>query len=104
MALTKCADCGREVSPRASACPQCGGPLPGATPHTTTERTARELKALLLKRRLAMAAGLIMAPCAFLFLDSPAVWATLFALGLALALFGAVGAMRAKALMWWRHG
>ena len=26
MALMKCPDCGRKVSPRASACPECGCP------------------------------------------------------------------------------
>lgn len=27
MALTNCADCGREVSDRAAACPGCGAPI-----------------------------------------------------------------------------
>lgn len=30
--LTKCPDCGREVSRRAAACPQCGAPIAPAAP------------------------------------------------------------------------
>lgn len=32
MALTKCVDCGREVSTSAAACPNCGAPVRGASP------------------------------------------------------------------------
>lgn len=32
MALIKCTECGREVSDRASACPNCGCPIAGETP------------------------------------------------------------------------
>lgn len=31
MALIKCAECGKEVSDKAEACPGCGAPISGAT-------------------------------------------------------------------------
>ena len=30
MTLTKCEDCGHEVSTEAASCPNCGGPTPAA--------------------------------------------------------------------------
>jgi len=39
--MTKCPDCGREVSTDAASCPQCGKPLKTAKPQVvvTTEKT-----------------------------------------------------------------
>lgn len=51
MALIKCSECGKEVSSNAANCPNCGNPIaagfvPGNnTPHVTTEKTKKSLKA-----------------------------------------------------------
>jgi hypothetical protein len=38
MALVKCEDCGRDVSDRAPACPNCGAPVAGPAPVTAPEK------------------------------------------------------------------
>lgn len=38
MGLRKCVDCGRDVSDRAAACPNCGGPMTAAKSVATSER------------------------------------------------------------------
>ena len=40
MPLVPCPDCGKEVSPRAPTCPQCGAPLQ-AKPERTPEPSSR---------------------------------------------------------------
>jgi hypothetical protein len=43
MALIKCAECGREISDKAAACPNCGAPVQAApAAGTTTEGTERK--------------------------------------------------------------
>ena len=39
MALTKCAECGREISDRATACPQCGAPVVADTGVSAKQRS-----------------------------------------------------------------
>ena len=41
IALVSCSDCGRQVSDRATACPQCGAPL-GAAGQLTSEPSLEE--------------------------------------------------------------
>ncbi|MBA7514792.1 hypothetical protein ES705_06827 [subsurface metagenome] len=48
MALTKCSECGREVSDKATACPGCGAPIATVSvgvPTQTIEQTSKRLKA-----------------------------------------------------------
>jgi len=40
MALTKCSECGREVSDKAVSCPQCGAPVAAAQPPTAVQAPA----------------------------------------------------------------
>jgi len=63
MAMIACAECGKSISDRADACPQCGCPvgnlhrdLPGVQ---TTQKTSKPLKFLMLLALLAMFAGCI---------------------------------------------
>jgi hypothetical protein len=39
MALIKCSECGKEVSDRASACPNCGAPPSGVNPRQRRDNT-----------------------------------------------------------------
>jgi hypothetical protein len=39
MALIKCAECGKEVSEKALACPGCGAPIAAAPPHQPSATT-----------------------------------------------------------------
>lgn len=39
MPMTKCPDCGREISTDAVSCPQCGKPLKAVRPVATVEKT-----------------------------------------------------------------
>jgi hypothetical protein len=39
VALIKCADCGKEVSIKAAACPGCGAPIAGTSSHPRVTRT-----------------------------------------------------------------
>lgn len=39
MALITCSECGREVSDRASACPQCGAPIENSSPNAQGPET-----------------------------------------------------------------
>ena len=40
MALIKCPECGKEISDKASACPNCGYPINVSTPTPTTASTS----------------------------------------------------------------
>lgn len=43
MALTKCSECGKDVSDKAAACPNCGNPI-YAEAVTTIQRTSKKWK------------------------------------------------------------
>jgi DNA-directed RNA polymerase subunit RPC12/RpoP len=87
--LIKCAECGREVSDRAPACPACGNPI-GAT---TIEATAKRYKA---NQLLAFAASCL----GILLLLSE----TTRPLGFFVILIGIIWWIVARFGAWWHHG
>ncbi len=119
MPLVQCRDCGAEVSPRAEACPRCGGPMVsgGRSPREIiiTEQTAKQWKALQLVGVLMFAAGIVVGVGTLAMGASQAknpdlpeilrhcplflfvVAGILLGLGLVIALVGGIAA-------WWYHG
>lgn len=66
MALFKCFECSREVSNKASTCPNCGAPIAAAAEHkevgvnlTTTQETSKQLKKHIIVSVLLLCAGII---------------------------------------------
>lgn len=116
MALIKCPDCGREVSDRASSCPQCASPLAAATvmnvpvmnvpavpsgaPQVQTiERTGKRFKGLHVLGVLGVCFGVFV-----LILGGAAHSSGATTLG-GLSFLGGLGAyLYARIGAWWSHG
>ncbi len=111
MPLTKCDDCGHDVSTRVSACPACGGPMDNASSvqasnsagnkgkdgsYVTTQMTAKSLKLQQVAAILLLIFGLSMvftSPEG----NSPAI-------GGLCTLGGLVWLIGVRIATWWRHG
>jgi hypothetical protein len=106
MALVPCAECGRQISDKAAACPHCGNPLspapaapapvsvataPGQA--VTTEATGKGWKVVQLVGALIMTAGAVACTAS----KTPGTGTQLFILGMIVFLAGRAGA-------WWSHG
>ena len=104
MSLISCAECAREVSDRAFACPACGNPTlqidarsPKAHYSRTVkiEATGKKYKALQLAGAAAITAAVV--SCAVAAPNSGQWSGLVFVIGTALYAYGRVGA-------WWNHG
>lgn len=104
MALINCPECGRQVSDRANACPQCGNPIhtTSAAPQpiqvetanvVTTEATSKPWKGLQLLGVLITLLG--MGSC--ISGNDPTSGATIAGVGGLVMIVGKLGA-------WWDHG
>lgn len=58
MGLINCPDCGKEVSERADACPECGGPMTDEDVQTI-EQTGKKWKIFQLVGALILTAGMV---------------------------------------------
>lgn len=110
MALITCVECGRSVSDRADACPQCGCPvnntpspmgntyrdLPGVQ---TTQKTSKPLKFFILLAFLTMIAGCVgySSNRSDDDLSRAGAWAVL-------CMFGFVSFVAGQFARWWNHG
>lgn len=93
MPTMRCPDCSREVSPRAPACPACGGPIAAqASTVRTIEATGKGWKAL-----TAMGWLLVLGGIAVGVTDPELSTSSWIAAGLVALITGKVGA-------WWHHG
>ena len=97
MALVSCAECGNQVSDRASACPRCGNPIFSATeiaatgtPITTTQTTSKRFKAHQLIAALVICVGVVVTMSGEGF-------------GSVLLLIGLVWLLSARFRAWWHH-
>ena len=105
MALTKCPDCGREVSERAPACPGCGAPIAGVVPNAapsyrpvqTIEETGKRWK----KLQLLGTGEVFLALFGFGFIDTQPTAAGLWIVGLVALGFGTL--IYARIGAWWHH-
>jgi len=64
MSMTKCSECGREISDRATVCPNCGNPTKAQTNLTegnvvTIQKTFKKWKAVKLVSVLAIVIGIL---------------------------------------------
>ena len=93
MALIECSECGKEISDKAGACPNCGNPLNPAPANQvqTVEATGKQFKA-------AQAVGFILALIGviLLFTEVFIVGGFFCVIGLIALLYGSIGA-------WWHH-
>ena len=104
MAMIKCSECGREISDKAPACPNCAYPLAqlmhshlgGPRPSVTIEQTAKTWKAL----RLLGVLGMIAGPAILFWWGNGETWG---AAGLILFLVGAGCVFIARAGAWWEN-
>lgn len=93
MNLIPCPDCGRQLSPRAVACPQCGAPVAA----TVIEATGKKWKRAQLLGALVMVLGMCVAiidPMDKVKLDA----------GIQIAVIGLVALLAARTGAWWNHG
>jgi hypothetical protein len=115
MALVRCPDCGRKVSDRAVACPECACPIagthntepprPGATPHNTgpawpdtqtIEQTGKGYKVQQVAAVLLMLVGMVGCMAGGEGRTGEFMGALMFA-GVAWYVYARMGA-------WWHHG
>lgn len=87
MAMTKCRECGREVSDQAAACPGCGAPI---APREVSA-TAKRYKGHMVGAGVLFCAGLV-------------GLVTVPPLGIAATAGGLLWMIYAKAAAWWRNG
>ncbi|GAA6121484.1 zinc-ribbon domain-containing protein [Acidovorax sp. FG27] len=98
MALIECAECGKQTSDKAAACPHCGAPIgprsqlaPDAV--VTTQQTSKKYKGAQMVGGALLIAGLLIG-CA----------TTNSTGGGLLGAFGLVVYLVARLLAWWEHG
>ena len=97
MPLIECPDCHKKISEAAPTCPHCGRPMKGV--HTTIEKTAKQLKVLLLACGAILALGLLMA-----FVGFSASSYGLVTTGVVVLILGLIGYCGTKIAIWWYHG
>ena len=104
MALTKCSECGKEVSEKAFTCPNCGKPLQDISKATqrspvTIEQTKKKWKVVRLISWLMIITGVI------LFIKGLADGSNSlsFRLGIFVGFFGIVGSLIGKFGSWWSN-
>ena len=101
MALINCPECNKQISDKASACPDCGCPMtpPISSVQTQTiEKTAKKYKALSLVAVLMIFIGFIVAlsTCGSMDSNGPVYGAFLAILGLGIYIVNRI-------VIWWRH-
>lgn len=104
MALIKCSECGKSVSCNAKACPDCGNPIAGAvphkgTPHVTTEKTKKSLKAAGCLFVCLLIVGIFVAIIGGSNESQPTI-----AVGILLGFIGLIGYFVNRFQTWWQHG
>ncbi len=104
MALIKCTECGKDISDKAIACPNCGNPLATVQKDeslVTIQATKKKWKFVKLLSWIVFIFGLIM-------LFSNSVSGTFndpkLGVGLTLAFFGFIGIIVGKFGAWWSNG
>jgi hypothetical protein len=102
MALNICKECGREVSDKARACPQCAALLKVDAPGVVTELQSKRMKTHDLAAALMMLSGLVMAFGQISIGAQPSV--ALVGIGLPLFLVGSVYWFVTRFRSWWHHG
>jgi DNA-directed RNA polymerase subunit RPC12/RpoP len=95
MALIKCPECGREISDKAAACPECAYPIKALT----IEATAKRWKALELFGALAVVIGVVWIIAGSLAQTEEYVFSALVLTSLGLLLY-----FVARFMAWWHHG
>ncbi|MFC1888712.1 zinc-ribbon domain-containing protein [Thermodesulfobacteriota bacterium] len=96
MPLTKCPDCGKEVSSDAPSCPNCGSPI--KTKHTTIEKTSKKFKGQMIIAIPIFIIGILLTIVGLS--DENMSYAVP---GLIMAGGGAIWWLIIKILIWWRH-
>jgi len=103
MALTRCPECGNEVSTAATACPKCGAPIASpaiGTPLSTIQQTSKRLKAHIMFSCFALAIGLIWLLTGFV---GEAENPSPSPIAITLLLLGSVYYLATKFRIWWHH-
>jgi len=100
MALTKCKECGKEISTEAISCPSCGAPQKSPV---TIEATGKKWKKLTLASVMALLVGIFLIFMAAGSGSSSSAGATA-GIGVLLTLGGIVGYLAARFGSWWHHG
>ncbi|WP_299198404.1 hypothetical protein [uncultured Amphritea sp.] len=106
MALVKCPDCGTNVSDRAPACVNCGCPISSAsdvaalkTPLTTTQGTAKRLKA-----HSAISMTLLVVSLLWVFMASSSPNPEPSIIAPAVCFLSLVWLIVTRIRIWWHHG
>lgn len=92
MALTTCADCGRQVSESAASCPGCGRPLHAPKRPTTIQATSKLHKGVQAIGILLLLTGVVV--------GMAGNWGS----GWMFILFGSVLYIVGRAGAWWNNG
>lgn len=109
--LITCSDCGRKVSPRAEACPQCGSPIAarnkGSLPLVrTTEKTGKKWKLWILIGFVIAAIGVVATLIGIIDASSSANHqaSPIAVIGCPAACLGIMIMFAARLGAWWNHG
>lgn len=101
MPLIKCQDCGHDVSDRAPACPNCGGPMTA----TTIELTGKRHKlAQLICNAVAVVGGVLTFAGFATAAADDTKGSGLIIGGIVVVAVGAIGYTVSRAIAWWHHG
>jgi uncharacterized membrane protein YvbJ len=101
MAMTKCPECGTEVSDKAEKCPKCAYPISGqssAEKVQIIEQTSKRLKKQMIFAILAMILGLIIAISSS---TNNSTGGSVF--GMLLIITGIIWVITVKIKIWWHH-
>jgi hypothetical protein len=102
MALMKCPECQKEISSKASSCPNCGMPLVDATKDidkiTTIQETSKTLKEHIVHSVIIIIGGIL-----FFIIGAVTYRQAMIPIGLILFLIGAIWFIATKINIWWHH-
>ena len=99
--MTKCPECGTEVSDKAEKCPKCAYPISGQSSSEkvqTIEQTSKRLKKQMIFAILAIMFGLIVAIS-----SSTNNYTSGSVFGMLLIVAGIIGIITVKIKIWWHH-
>lgn len=99
--MTKCPECGTEVSDKAEKCPKCAYPISGQSSTEkvqTIEQTSKRLKKQMIFALLAMMIGVIIAISSS---SSNSTGGIFF--GMLLTISGIIWVITVKIKIWWHH-
>lgn len=99
MAITKCPECGTEVSDKAEKCPKCAYPISGQQGVQTIALTSKKFKKQILLSTLIIIIGAIVAMISLGTSDSGSV----FFVGFLTFFIGLVWFLAVKTKIWWHH-